>query len=431
MGTVDHQYLRPIKGRCRQATMEEPFPCREALTVWQGQNAVIYPLREVPGDELLFGRGGVADRDGNYIELSGIAHRVSLTYPYENPDYRDEKVVYCGYLVPHWGHFLIEGVTRLWYFLKNDPTIDKYVFFIEEGSEREITGNFREFLELMGIWEHLEIINKPTVYREVLVPEKAYQGHTYFSESFRAIFDRVSANVTPDPSWAPHDRIYFSRSKFRKNGELEEYGYEGLDNYFERNGYLILYPESTPLSQLIYYIRSSREVATLSGSVQHNMLFAQNGHKLIVLERCVPNDVDQIDVDRIRELNAVYIDANISLYTVDFGGPFIMGYNENLRRFSEDNGYLPPDSQYLTEKYRRRCLSQYMQSYWNQYRYRWFMLDWYCTCADFLLEAYEDGYAYFKPYIDGEKPIFWYQRLYPHYIKQFIKQLLGRLGLYR
>lgn len=41
------------------------------------------------------------------------------------------------------------------------PGVDKYVFFLDENEEREIRANYREFLELLGIWEHLEIINTP------------------------------------------------------------------------------------------------------------------------------------------------------------------------------------------------------------------------------------------------------------------------------
>ena len=67
--------------------------------------------------------------------------------------------MYCGYLVPQWGHFLVEAVTRLWFFLKNDLSIDNYVFFIEENSDRSVSGNYREFLELLGVWNKIEVKN--------------------------------------------------------------------------------------------------------------------------------------------------------------------------------------------------------------------------------------------------------------------------------
>ena len=171
MYSIDYQYLRPKKAEALKAWYDEPLAIMENPAVWRGKNATILPLRRQAEDNLLFGRGGVVDENGEYVPLSGIEGRVQFAYPAEKKEYRDETVVYCGYLVNHWGHFLIEGVTRLWYFLENDPGVDKYVFFLDENEEREIRANYREFLELLGIWEHLEIINTPTTYREVIVPE--------------------------------------------------------------------------------------------------------------------------------------------------------------------------------------------------------------------------------------------------------------------
>ena len=143
------------------------------------------------GDNVLFGRGGVVDEDGKYVELSGIPTRIWGSYAFPKADYRDEKVVYCGYLVNHWGHFLVEAVTRLWYVLENDATIDKYVFFLKENEQRELKGNYREFLRLLGILDKIEIIDQPTTYREVIVPEIAFRCMEFYSPGFLAIFDAI------------------------------------------------------------------------------------------------------------------------------------------------------------------------------------------------------------------------------------------------
>ena len=121
MYSIDYQYLRPKKAEALKAWYDEPLAVTENPAVWRGKNATILPLRRQAEDNLLFGRGGVVDENGEYVPLSGIEGRVQFAYPAEKKEYRDETVVYCGYLVNHWGHFLIEGVTRLWYFLENDP----------------------------------------------------------------------------------------------------------------------------------------------------------------------------------------------------------------------------------------------------------------------------------------------------------------------
>ena len=421
MYNLDLRYLRPKKAAALKRWHDGELEVRNNLEVWQGKNATILPLRK--DSRVQFGLGGVMDAEGNYVELSGIPERIQFGYAVQNAEYRDEKVVYCGYMINHWGHFLIEAVCRLWYFLEKDETIDKYIFFLEENEEREIRGNYREFLQLLGIWDKLEFINKPVTFREVLVPELALKTHTYYSPKFREMFDVVAENVVVDPSWQPLEKIYYSRSQFAK-GIPFEFGYEVLDDFFARNGYTILYPEKVPLSQMIFYIRNSKVVASLSGSLPHNMFFGRNGQKIEIIERCTINDDNQVDVNRIRQLQVVPVDANIPIYTINFVGPFIMGYTPELQRFAEDNGYCPPDAKYLTKKYMKKCFVHYMKAYKDLYRYNWYIVDWYAPFADYLIEAYEAGHAFFGEYLDGKRPFLWHHYFELHYFKQFVKRLL-------
>ena len=422
MYRLDDQYLRPKKAAALRRWHEAKLEVRENLQVWQGNNATILPLRK--DSRVQFGLGGVVDANGNYVDLSAIPDRVQFAYEFKDPEYRDEKVVYCGYMINHWGHFLIEAVCRLWYFLENDPTIDKYIFFLDENEQREIKCNYREFLQLLGVWNKIEFINKPITFREVLVPELALRTHTYYYPKYREMFDVIADNVIPDPAWETPEKIYYSRGQFAK-GIPFEFGYDMLDAFFAQNGYTVLYPEKVPLSQMIHYIRNSKVVASLSGSLPHNMLFARNGQKVEILERCTINDDNQVDLNRIRELHVIPIDANIPIYPINFVGPFIMGYTAELQRFAEDNGYTPPDEKYLSEKYLKKCFVNYMKAYKDLYRYNWFMYDWYDQFADTMIEAYQAGHKYFGDYLDGKRPFLWHHYFELHYFKQFIKRLLG------
>ena len=423
MLSIDYRYLRPKKAEALKAWYDAPVEVRENPEIWQGSNATILPLRR--DDQQLFGRGGVVDSDGNYVDLSAIPGRVQYAYPFENAEYRDETVVYCGYLVNHWGHFLIEGVTRLWYFLENDRRVDKYVFFLDEHEEREIKGNYREFLELLKIWDRLEIINRPTTYREVIVPELGIHMRTAYTPKLVKVFDAAADSVVPDPGWETPEKIYFSRSQFQKGLPFES-GYDTLDNFFAKNGYTILYPEKVPLSRMIHYIRNSKVVASLSGSLPHNMLFANQGQRVEIVERLVISDDNQTDVNRMRQLQVTYIDASIPIYPVDFVGPLIMGYTDCLKRFAEDKGYAPPDGQYLTEKHDRRCFVKYMKAYVDLYNCNWFMADWYAPFAESLYEGFRAGQAHFGAYLNRKKPYRWYHYFEFHYWKQFVKRLLNK-----
>ena len=237
------------------------------------------------------------------------------------------------------------------------------------------------------------------------------------------VFDAVADNVVPDPSWEAPEKIYYSRSQFKKGLQFE-FGFDALDNFFEKNGYTVLYPEKVPLSRMIHYIRHSKVVASLSGSLPHNMLFANSGQKVEIVERLVISDDNQTDVNRMRQLQVTYIDANIPLYPIDFVGPFIMGWTPELERFAKDQGYQPPDVQYLTKKHYKKCFVRYMKSYWDLYQYNWFQDDWYGPFADSLYEGYKAGHSFFADYLDGRRPFLWHHYLEIQYFKQLVKRLL-------
>lgn len=425
MYSIDYSYLRPKKADALKKWHETDFPNISSLRVQREPHATILPLRKVDGDSLLFGRGGVVDQNNNYVPLSALDDRVQSAYDFTISEYVDQKVVFCGYLINHWGHFLVESVTRLWYFLEKDPSVDKYVFFIEENSEREVQGNFRAFLELLTIWDKVEIINKPTQYREVVIPELSLKLRGYYSPKYIDVFDTVANNITVDPSWCKYKKIYFSRSQLAKN-RFFEFGFEALDNFFSRNDYKILFPEKLPLAEMIYYIRHAEVVATVSGTLPHNMLFANQNQTLQIVERCVVNNDYQVHINIMKNLHTVYIDANMPVYTVSMAGPFIMGYNDILERFANDQGYIPPSPKFLTEKYKRTCFAKYMRTYIDMYQYHWYMDDWYIPFTDYLLEASEAGKQYFNDYLAMHKPFLWHHYFEFHYWKQFIKRILKR-----
>lgn len=426
MFTVDYRYLRPKKAAAMKRQHEAPYESQETPAVWQGKNATILPVHKI--DQFGWnGRGGVLDENGHCVDISAVECCVHPSNPATPPcaQVRDEKVVYCGYLIRHWGHFLVEGVARLWYFLENDPTVDKYVFVLDEGEVREAEGNYKEFFTLLKIWDKLEFINEPTTYREVIVPDLAFRRFGFYSPKFLDIFNAVADNVTSQPMKTPK-KIYMSRSLLSKHKDVE-FGFEALDNFFEKNGYTVLYPEKVPLSQMIQYIRNADTVATVSGSLPQNMLFAKQGQRLVILERCAIIDDWQPSVNRIKELQTTYIDANIPLYTVPMTGPFIMGYQDIVERYARDNGLVPPDARFLTRNYFRSCFVGYMKSYQDLYRYQWFMEEYLLTEMDYHLEAYEYGAQFYREYLDGSRPFRWHHYFEIHYWKQWIKRILGKL----
>lgn len=422
---INYDFLRKKKAKVLEYWHETAAPKTNNIQIWTGTGYIL-PARK--DSEIPFGRGGVVDQNRIFIDTSSIANRFGGPYDFTNVEYIDKKVVYCGYLVNHWGHFLIEAVARLWYVLEHDQTVDQYIFVIEENGSREIKGNYKEFFQLLGIWDKISLVNKPTQYREIIVPELGYRWRRAYSEKYLSIFSTIAKNAKTDPSWVPYDKIFLTRSQL-KGIEKHEFGNDMLDSFFSRNGYAVIAPEKISLSHLIYLLHNAKICATVSGSLPHNMLFAPDGISLQIVERNVLNNEIQADINCMKALNVTYIDANIPIYSVNLAyGPFILAYEGHLERFADIHGYKKPGKEYIGNKVLKQRLQKYIKEYKRVYHYQWFMDEWTEPYCDYLREGYRDGFMFFGEYLNGQKPLYWYQWFQLNYLKQAVKRILNRIS---
>ena len=356
--------------------MSEQIDKRDDLKIIEVDNAYILPLIYKPNH--LFGCGGVVDENMNYINESAILSRAGvISYPQkeerilesyvnhgyefdcENVDYIDEEVVYLGFIQDHWGHFIVDFATRLWIVSQCENQDMKYAFFIKENQKLDLHPNIFRFLELMGINnENALFLNEITKFRKVIVPECSYQTNSYFSDSYLDTFDYVADKI--QVSGKSYDKVYFSRLHYPKAKE-KEIGEESIENLFKSNGYKVIYPEEHSLDEQIEIIRNAKEIAAVSGSLTHNMLFAQNGKKLTIINKAYIKNMVQRDINLIRKLDVTYVDAFEACMPVTMGfGPFLLSYTSHLSKYARDYDFNEnAPSQY--EKYQN--MKRYLESY--------------------------------------------------------------------
>ncbi|MCR5119652.1 MAG: glycosyltransferase family 61 protein [Lachnospiraceae bacterium] len=370
---ADRRYLRPEKAKLHE-TLYAGFEKRGKPEVHTLKDAEILPLIrfEKDGDSLMFGRGACMDKDGNYFAPSGMEARIGGFYEHEKGPFEDKRVVFCGYFARGWGHFLMESICRLWYLTENDPSVDEWVFVTgENGPTDIIKGNFLRFFKLLGIENKVRILNRPAVFREVIVPELSYSRAHYYTDEYTSLLNMVCESALKDASFENlPDKVYLSRrhvydkKHFYGGTRYREYGLDLMDDYFERNGFRIVFPERTPLPELIALLRNANTVASESGSCAHNLVFLSPGSSDIIMERHAFGNDHQAEIDVILDLNTTYVDACYGLYPMDaFGGPYILMYTDCMKRFSEENGYMPPSERFLSDQNKKKAINWYLWLY--------------------------------------------------------------------
>lgn len=317
----------------------------------------------------LFLVGGVIS-DNKFIEQSGIIsygrdvlHRDDAPvrvfggiYDYGQLEEKNETIVYGGLITNHWGHFLVDFTTRLWYVLECDEEY-RVAFVVRENQHLQLISNISRFLELLGISkERVLFINKPTQFSRVIVPECAYITNRYYSHKFLSVFDAVAEAALKSVSEITFEaeKVYFTRNGWHK-AQSSEAGEEILVDLFKANGFRVISPEKCTLDQQIAIIRNSRIVAGIEGTIPHNMLFADNGQKLLIINKTYNVNSMQRDINIMRKLDVTFVDAYISVLPVPMGdGPFTLIYSEPLNRFLEEEAWKKPDSKYTRKEYQSK-----------------------------------------------------------------------------
>ena len=307
------------------------------LEVADEKNATILTYK-LSNDKKL---AGVIDENGKYIDISAFEALSPVdswggAYELESePQYIPETVVYLGRFWKHWGHFLMDMVSRLWYVLDNTSSLK-----IAYDSKEKISGVYLEFLKLLGISENQLIrVTEPTKFYRVIIPECSHKPGISCNEKYKQIFDVVSENalLKLDGKNKYYGKsIYFTRRMLKSRVPLEV-GENDIEKLFKDNGFLIIAPEQFPLVEQIAMIRQADKIACLSGTLPHNMMFARDESELIIIRKTNKPNYRQVSVNQIRNLKVTNVDAHISLNAVGPSGPFIVVVNKNVKAFFTDN----------------------------------------------------------------------------------------------
>jgi hypothetical protein len=191
-----------------------------------------------------------------------------------NPPTRPGLYYFLGNLIPHWGHFLLDGMSRLWALLKMPPSIRKRLTFV--CLDNRMPPWAWSLLEPFGIRpENVLFAKEPMRLEQMFVPMESYQTHVNAHPIFQSVFDAVSHRYTTPPS----RMVYLSRRRqasrsLENEAELEEF-MSGL-------GFEVVVPELLTVPDQVELARSASVLAGGTGSNMYLALFQRPHSRTLV-----------------------------------------------------------------------------------------------------------------------------------------------------
>ena len=248
------------------------------------ERGIILPARKI--ERLLY--GGVCDENFNFV--TGFSQRPnngggniaicinrSYTVKREELIELDEDVIFGGTVVGHFGHFLVECWSRLWYVIQNPDLKTKILFII---SYRGYKPWFDEFFRLMGIdTGRIIYVDKPTQCRSITVPEQSQYNPRIFTKEFLIPYQAIKSRIKP----GEHKKLYLTRTKFAQG--VQCYNEQYFEDFFVAHGFEAISMENLKLSEQISLIMGADEIAATMGTLTHWALFCRPETKFIMLTR--------------------------------------------------------------------------------------------------------------------------------------------------
>lgn len=324
-----------------QSAQHVSFETKGNLSAFNVPNGVILPPKKA--NEHLF-LGGVCDE--NFVFQAGLIRAQNT----QNLDwcgivgaYRvfkiqkiNESVIFGGVLMGHFGHFLIESLTRLWYLIENPNDLRKIVFLLFDpwGWEKKF---IEECFELLNIPSHrILIITDALQFENVFIPEESAHLWESFNEKYNLIYEKLIENAKLKyPHLKTFDKIYLTHSNWKKAASLANENV--FEDFFKSLNFRILSPETFNFAEQIVYLNSAKEVVTTMGSVAHLGLFCQKETFFVVLtrERNVLF-VPQLIIHQARKLNWFIIDtAQNFLYSAPFCTTANLCFSKDFCHFAQ------------------------------------------------------------------------------------------------
>lgn len=240
--------------------------------VWPTPKAFVWPGEPT----------GVYENSGHLVREAGIERvygritaKIDLNVD-AKVDYVQERVVFGGYIVDHFGHFILESLSRLW-------ALRECNLRIVWACASKLKPYQAEILHLMGISEDRHLfVTAPTIFERIWVPTPGYIISKWFHDEQVRALGRLKSRPRGE-------KIYLSRSRFVStiaNVASEEV----IETELKRAGWRVVFPEALSFAEQLEVISSASHLAAIEGSALHPLVFFKEVEaKVTLLRRSTAN----------------------------------------------------------------------------------------------------------------------------------------------
>lgn len=194
----------------------------------------------------------------------------------ESLDVIHEEVLYIGVARNHYGHFLLDSMSRMWAALETELPC---VFL---GTQDVIDGGGEYYPQIMDSMNFSVLSpERPTLYRNIWVPVPTLNENT-ISDNADVAHLRVTERLHPRRSGNWDEPVFLSRRRLHSKARtysVDEADERRLEQAMREAGYRIVEPEKLPFADQIALFNECPSIVGLLGSAFHTALFSRKSYR--------------------------------------------------------------------------------------------------------------------------------------------------------
>jgi capsular polysaccharide biosynthesis protein len=247
--------------------------------------------------------------------------------------YNPKTCIYGGVIIPEFGHFVTEGLSRCQSF---DEHPQMPIVFTCIDQDFDISDSkyayIRDTFDLLGIGSNrIIIIREATRINKLIVPKVGYRLWNYVVERHtRFLAEKIAIHPKITGLAVTSNKVYLSRSRLPKKANVQVpviHGEDVFERYLSMEGFTIIHPQELTMLEQISAIANAKFVVGFIGSAFHTLLLThKNPDHVIYLERKfnTPKKNQYKPIDQAKGISSTYLDHTVetaSQFTlVDFQG---------------------------------------------------------------------------------------------------------------
>ena len=292
-------------------------------------DAIVVPPAKGLGNQSVQ-KSGVLTADGAFVENSITWRGQSQVTQQPKMPEADQighlpgRWLFLGPLFGHFGHFLVESISRIWAFDALRDQIDGVLYVPKfQNRPEHVADVYRPFLQALGVTVPMLNIADPVRVDRLYVPRQGF-GMYQMIEGAPEFRDFIRAHAGRDIVPNGPEKLYISRSALpAQRGSVV--GEKLLESWLEDEGYTVFHPQKHAFQDQIAAYKAATHIIGVDCSPLHLLALVGNKDQKVGVIARRDGNLDQIFA---RQINA-------------FQGSRATAINHLVRNWIEDHANRP------------------------------------------------------------------------------------------